>query len=57
MPKYKLSKEEHEVVQAIRHRGFAVIIWTPKELKNARPRYVEDRSIELGWEIIETLND
>jgi hypothetical protein len=50
-----LTKEEHEFIRNLRSRGFAVIIWTPEELNGANPKYVQDGSIELGWEIINEL--
>lgn len=53
----KLTKAEIEVIRAIRNRGFAVILWNPDELKEADSDRVEERSIEFGWDLIETLND
>jgi len=50
-----MTQEELETVQAMKSRGFAVIIWTPEELGDADADLVEDRSIELGWQIIEDL--
>lgn len=44
-------------VRELRDLGYAVIIWTPEELKNVSPKIVEDRSIELGWEIINDLTE
>lgn len=41
--------------RTLRHLGYAVIIWTPAELEDADPRRVEDRSVELGWQVIEDL--
>lgn len=55
-PRYVPSRSENEAIRALRDRGFAVIVWNPKELKNADPNDVEDRSIELGWDVIETFN-
>src|SRR4051812_11888547 len=40
-----LSPEERRAVDQLRHRGFAVIIWTPEELDGATPSKVEDRSV------------
>lgn len=48
----ELADHEIEVMQALRHRGFAVIIWNPDELGEANPRRVEDRSVELGCQVI-----
>jgi len=39
----------------LRDAGYAVIVWTPEELRGASARRVEDRSIELGWEVIDLL--
>lgn len=51
-----MTEEELKVVRGLRDKGYAVIIWTPEELKNAPIDDVESRSIELGWDIIEILN-
>ena len=50
-----MTPEQQEVLNALRHEGYAVIVWTPKELGEASPRRVEDRSIELGWDVIHDL--
>ena len=50
-----MNQEQIEVIRQLRHEGHAVIIWTPEELGNASPERVEDRSIELGYEVIEAL--
>lgn len=52
-----MTPEEAAVIDGLKARGFAVIVWTPDELKSANPRRVEDRSIELGWDLIEALGD
>lgn len=52
-----LTPEEVAVIDGLKARGFAVIVWNPEELKSANPRRVEDRSIELGWDVIEALGD
>lgn len=52
-----MTPEEIAAIQALRNRGFAVIVWTPEELAGASPNHVEDRSIELGWQVIEDLKD
>lgn len=46
---------ENITVAALRDLGFAVIIWNPTELKGAPPAKVEERSIELGWDVIDCL--
>lgn len=44
-----------EALAQLRNQGYAVIVWTPDELGDANPRTVEDRSIELGHEVIRDL--
>lgn len=41
--------------QELLDRGYAVVIWTPDELRGAHPRKVEERSIELTWDVIHAL--
>jgi hypothetical protein len=52
-----MTPEEREVIAELRSRGFAVIIWAPEELAGASQKHVEERSIELGWQVIEDLKD
>jgi hypothetical protein len=52
-----MTPEERVVIAELRSRGFAVIIWTPEELAGASRKHVEDRSVELGWQVIEDLKD
>lgn len=51
----QMSELEHNMVNGLRSRGFAVIVWTPEELKDADPDHVQDRSIEFGWDVIRDL--
>ena len=50
-----MTAEETAVIAELRHRGYAVIVWTPEELDGVSHRHVEDRSIELGHQVIEDL--
>lgn len=52
-----MTPEEQAVIAELRNRGFAVIIWHPDELAGASRKHVEDRSVELGWQVIEDLKD
>ena len=52
-----MTTAERAVIEELRSRGFAVIIWTPEELAGASRKHVEDRSVELGWQVIEDLKD
>jgi hypothetical protein len=44
-----------ELCSKMRHLGYAVICFTPDELRGADPDHVEDRLVELGWDVIDTL--
>jgi len=35
--------------------GCVVVVFTPEELRGANPSHVEDRLVELGWDVIDTL--
>jgi len=35
--------------------GCAVVVFTEEELRGARPDLVQDRLIELGWDVINVL--
>lgn len=50
-----MTEEQRKAIDELRHAGYAVIVWTPEEVGTANPRKVEDRSIELGWDVINDL--
>jgi hypothetical protein len=50
-----MTPEQTTAIAQLRDTGYAVIIWTPAELGTASPDRVEDRSIELGWDVIADL--
>jgi hypothetical protein len=52
-----MTPEERAVIESLRSQGFAVIVWTPEELAGASRKHVEDRSVELGWQVIDDLKD
>lgn len=52
-----MTPEEQAVIANLKSRGFAVIIWTPEELAGASRKHVEDRGVELGWQVINDLKD
>ena len=52
-----MTPEEQAVIANLKSRGFAVITWTPEELAGASRKHVEDRSVELGWQVINDLKD
>ena len=40
---------------ALKDMGYAVVVFSPEELDGAEADRVEDRLIELGWDIISDL--
>ena len=44
-----------ELGRELEAMGCAVVIFTEEELRGARADLVQDRLIELGWEVIDTL--
>ena len=41
----------------LREQGCAVICFTPDELRGADPLDVEDRLVELGWDVIDAYSE
>jgi hypothetical protein len=41
-----------ELGRELEAMGCAVVIFTEEELRGANPYHVQDRLIELGWEVI-----
>ena len=53
-----MSEEQvFELCANIRRQGYAVVCFTQGELRGANPRRVEDRLVELGWDVIDVLAD
>lgn len=52
----QLTKTEAKTIAGLRNKGYAVVLWNPVELGDAEPTEVEDRVVETGNDIIETLN-
>lgn len=50
-----LSQEEFDLIVKMCNNGFAVVIFTPEELCGAEPDFIEERLIELGWDIINSV--
>lgn len=61
---------DRRLINALRERGLIVVVWAPDDVATLRPewdearcadeldkakRYFTDRSIELGWEVLEDL--
>ena len=52
-----MNNEQMAVLTDLSREGYAVIVWTPEELGYVSARLVEDRSIELGHQIIDDLTE
>ena len=52
-----MNNEQMSALASLSSEGYAVIVWTPEELGNVSARLVEDRSIELGYQIIDALTE
>lgn len=53
-----MSEEQvFELCREMRSAGYAVVCFTPGELRGANPHRVEDRLVELGWDVIDVLAD
>lgn len=46
------TKQAVEYLRQLRKMGYAVVAFTPEELRGANPDHVEDRLIEYGWDVI-----
>jgi predicted RNA binding protein YcfA (HicA-like mRNA interferase family) len=55
LPTNAMTPTESEMVRVLRERGFAVVIFNPDELGDAYRGRVEDRLVELGWDVIRDL--
>jgi len=47
-----MTNEQWAVIEQLRDAGYAVIVWTPEELRDAPMEYVEDACIMAGWNAI-----
>ncbi len=44
-----------ELSRQLEAMGCAVVVFTEEELRGANPNHVQDRLIELGWEVIDDI--
>ena len=44
-----------ELSRQLEAMGCAVVVFTEEELRGARPDLVQDRLVELGWDVIDVL--
>ena len=54
-PEDLTTEDLFDMLAAIRHHGFAVVAFTPEELRGAGAKYVEESMTERGWIAIDTL--
>ena len=47
-----MNKAETTALRGLTDQGYAVIVWTPEELGNTSAEWVEERSIEYGWDYL-----
>ena len=52
-----VTSSEAGVLKALRHKGYAVVIFDPEELQGAEPRAVEDALVTGAWVIIDELKE
>ena len=50
-----MTEEHMKVIEELRNLGYAVCIFTPEELRGAKPHKVEDEIVTAGWEAIDNL--
>lgn len=42
----------NKTIKELKDEGYAIVLFNPEELEGANSNRVEDRLIELGWEVI-----
>jgi hypothetical protein len=52
-----ITSEEAGILKALRHRGYAVVIFDPEELQGVKPRSVEEALVTEAWVVIDALKD
>jgi hypothetical protein len=51
----EMTQEEWHVIKKFRDNGYAIVIFNKDELLGAPREDVEDRLVELGWDVIDAL--
>lgn len=51
----QITNEDWAVINKFRAAGHAVVIFNPEELRGAPADDVEERLVELGWDVIDAL--
>lgn len=47
-----MKPEWKQTLCEMRDAGYAVIVWTPEELKDTEAEWVEECSISYGWDYL-----
>lgn len=47
-----MTQEQMKAIEELRTLGYAVVLFTPEELEEADAGRVEDRLVEVGWDVI-----
>lgn len=50
-----MTQEQIKTIQELKNQGYAVVLFNPDELEGAEADRVEDRLIEMGWDVIHDL--
>lgn len=53
----EITEEVWAALELLRDHGFAVAAFCPTELQGVRTKYVEDRMVEVGWDVIDCLKN
>lgn len=52
-----MNNQQTKALRELRDQGYAIVVFNPEELGGAYADDVESRLVELGWEVIETLQE
>ena len=51
-----MNEQQQQAIDELRGEGYAVVIFNPEELAGVNEGRVEDRLVELGWDVISDLS-
>ena len=55
--KVKITDAHWDAVWQMRAEGYAIVVFTPNDLKGAPQDELEERLFEVGWKVIEREKD
>lgn len=53
----KMTPLQHDTIESLRGRGFAVVVFYPKELEGVDALTLEERLVEFGNQAIDNLKE